>query len=553
MDSCNSQKGIAPPREKSGFASILIAVGIVSTLAAMSLVSALAAGINNRRIASKIDRVEAFYSNELVAWHSYIRSNDNLTAISPFTVENRYTADLNLAADSYDATPGAALNVATTKTFSPSANLIRRYEDGALTYQVPSGIHRGYCGSTRFGGKKQKYQTCLAGPTNRAKLAYIARISAAGTSSYIGLDRAGSIVSDFGSNGTLMVNGLGGSSPMNTLASWTRDKILFDLLVSIQNNSQGFMGSGITLQGKPSDRVGIGGQFHLTDYVGAPSHLDPIDDGILITIGKNFGILDVPVESVIVKYRLSGEVDTSFGEQGNLRYQFDGKQGNIQYGFGLAQQKILAIGAAERLYASDTIVARYDKFGVIDPDFNGMGFAKIHGWVRFIDRDAAGGFALILQRRVDNQDASESRFLRLTGNGELDPSFPADGRLIISSFETGGWCNTDSGGGIICGNQALETASFQRVLPTGEIDMGFGENGKAEITLGGVSDCMAFAVKPSRDRLPTLCCAGMMGRSTFYRLNISGKLDPTFGNQGKLGPFEGFLSVAPVLVDVPVE
>ena len=62
-----------------GFVPILIALGIISILGAMSLMNALTAGMINKRTISKLDRIEAFYANELSAWHGYLRSQEKLS------------------------------------------------------------------------------------------------------------------------------------------------------------------------------------------------------------------------------------------------------------------------------------------------------------------------------------------------------------------------------------------------------------------------------------------------------------------------------------------
>lgn len=64
---------------RSGFAPIIIAIGIVSLLAGMSLVNSLSAGMVSKRQMAKINRVEAFYTTEISAWHAYLRNAAGLS------------------------------------------------------------------------------------------------------------------------------------------------------------------------------------------------------------------------------------------------------------------------------------------------------------------------------------------------------------------------------------------------------------------------------------------------------------------------------------------
>ncbi|MBI3295162.1 MAG: hypothetical protein HYZ71_10585 [Deltaproteobacteria bacterium] len=109
---------------KSGVLPILIAVGVVTLLGGLSLSFQMSAQIVTQRIVSRIDRREAFYSNELAAWHAYARATDDLTPGDTFVVEN---------------------------------GLLRRYTDGSVTYRTPAGA---YCGSTQF--SKRGHKACLA-------------------------------------------------------------------------------------------------------------------------------------------------------------------------------------------------------------------------------------------------------------------------------------------------------------------------------------------------------------------------------------------------------
>ncbi|MBI1859513.1 MAG: hypothetical protein HYR96_01170 [Deltaproteobacteria bacterium] len=160
---------------KSGVLPLLIAVGVVTLLGGLSLSFQMSSQIATRRIVSRIDRREAFYSNELAAWHAYARATDTLTPGATFVVQN---------------------------------GLLRRYTDGSVTYRTPAGA---YCGSTGFGGT-HKYHVCLnsAPPVGGGMPDLILAWSNGGTAMmfsdgnrlwFLGITKDGKLVQSFGEKG----------------------------------------------------------------------------------------------------------------------------------------------------------------------------------------------------------------------------------------------------------------------------------------------------------------------------------------------------------------
>lgn len=151
--------GITRPRRR-GFVPVLIAIGIVSMLGVMSLTASMFSGLLNRKQIRRLNTWEAFYANELSAWHFLIRTKDSQpTSNNPLQIENDYASSVSgFQADPYSIDRGVALNILTTMTRAPASRLMRRYDGTNVSYK-PGTKSGQYCGNTRF--KQEVYRGCL--------------------------------------------------------------------------------------------------------------------------------------------------------------------------------------------------------------------------------------------------------------------------------------------------------------------------------------------------------------------------------------------------------
>ncbi len=145
--------------DRHGFASLLIAVGIVSMLGMMSLVMQLAATQHTSRRIGEMNKRYSFYLGELGVWHSYFRFKDGLSTPSPnpLLVDVSYAAEVTLSPDEYSAARGSPMNVSLTRQFAPAKTLIRRY-DSQLAGYIDTGTAQ--CSTAQF--QRKKYRLCLA-------------------------------------------------------------------------------------------------------------------------------------------------------------------------------------------------------------------------------------------------------------------------------------------------------------------------------------------------------------------------------------------------------
>ncbi|MBI2309250.1 MAG: hypothetical protein HYU78_18315 [Rhodocyclales bacterium] len=155
--------------------------------------------------------------------------------------------------------------------------------------------------------------------------------------------------------------------------------------------------------------------------------------------------------------------------------------------------------------------------------------------------------------------AGMAKTARIAGGGFLLMRFLPDGRLD-TSLDDRGWTSTELGKSIdlahdvtVQGDEKIVAAggstqpawlgsrydfAIVRYLPDGRLDPLFGDKGKVIIRLGRASEDIAYAVK--QDVAGRLVVAGRAntGRASsaiaLLRLDAGGKLDPSFGQAGKV-------------------
>ncbi|MBI1861708.1 MAG: hypothetical protein HYR96_12395 [Deltaproteobacteria bacterium] len=144
----------------SGFAPILVALGLVVLLGPMSAVMQLAQMQQQKRHFNAMNRRLAFYLGEMGAWHSYERSKAGFTVSStatPMLMDADYVDGVTMTPDTYSSVAGTPLNLATTRDYVPATTIARRYDPANTTYRQPASSTQ--CSSARFQGKS--YQVCL--------------------------------------------------------------------------------------------------------------------------------------------------------------------------------------------------------------------------------------------------------------------------------------------------------------------------------------------------------------------------------------------------------
>jgi len=159
-------------------------------------------------------------------------------------------------------------------------------------------------------------------------------------------------------------------------------------------------------------------------------------DSKIIIAGIYWGIGD---EYMLVRYRIDGSVDSSFGVNGIARFSFGYDLGDYSELVDIAVQadgKILAVGN-NGVFESHIVVARFTANGAIDSNFGG---GKGYTSPFFEAGSSAAGTALVQEDgRIIITGAYYDQIgyfaiLRLKENGILDSSFGENG-ITLSSFE----------------------------------------------------------------------------------------------------------------------
>ncbi len=258
-----------------------------------------------------------------------------------------------------------------------------------------------------------------------------------------------------------------------------------------------------------------------------------------------------------------GGLDSTFNGGGLSEIRFDSGGSNADTASSVARQldgKIVVIGTAQSgPVDTDFAIARLNATGELDTTFgnNGiavLGFDLAGGNVdsgRAIVVDSLG--RIVVGGTVQASASGETDFgiARLTPTGELDTTFGMGGRTTVA-FDSGGAMNDrlgglaiDSVGRIVVAGTADQFATgdtdfaIARLLSNGQLDTSFGTNGLQQVNFdlgGSKADTLADVVIDANNRpvLVGTSVVNLVGDTDFSvaRLTLAGNLDTTFGTNG---------------------
>lgn len=238
------------------------------------------------------------------------------------------------------------------------------------------------------------------------------------------------------------------------------------------------------------------------------------------------------------------QLDTTFGEDGFALQDFGIGDDEV---FSLAVQsdgKIVAAGYSFNGAVKNLAVARFLEDGTKDVDFSNdglltlsMGNGDTVGRSVFIQDDGK----IILAGSV-RDDTENIVVLRLTPEGNLDPSFAVDGQLLVAvndgEVENCDITLVENGSIVVAGTVGSETAVkyavFVKLDPEGSLDESFGVDGVSVVK--GSYDVTVNAI----DTLPdgSILAGGILAdadtaEAGTLRLTQEGILDSAYGAEGK--------------------
>ena len=243
---------------------------------------------------------------------------------------------------------------------------------------------------------------------------------------------------------------------------------------------------------------------------------------------------------LVVRYRVDGILDRSFGNGGYVRTDFSGYSDTLQAIAIQPDRKIVAAGSS---YDSETTtsyfaLARYNPDGRLDSRFGSGGKVRTA-------MGPAGSFATALVLQPDGkivaaggasqvQYASDFALVRYKPDGSLDERFGAGGKVLTSFSSSDDFAvgvAVDPRGRIVAGGSAKWGGAYSysavaRYKPDGRLDASFGAGGKVTTPEGNEGYRRGLALQSDGKVI--------LGGRSLIRYNANGSLDTGFGSGGQV-------------------
>lgn len=291
----------------------------------------------------------------------------------------------------------------------------------------------------------------------------------------------------------------------------------------------------LTANGLLDNTFGVGGKVFIDFGLGGAEAdeqargIARFADGKLIVAGAT-PVTGAGYDMALVKLNVDGSRDTSFGIGGRatVRFQLSAVFLN-EYALSVAidsQGRIVVAGGTSKNSSADSdfAVARLLGNGQLDPSFSGDGRHTVAFDIADPFADIAYGLlveaddSITLIGTASDVDA-DMAVLRLQPDGSPTPGFGTAGRVTIpfdlggagdnSEFAVGGLSYDGRllvvGTGIVDfgGPQSEQVTMLAQLLPNGQLDPDFGQNGKVVMasTFGGMGMATTTAIRDGTGRV----------------------------------------------------
>jgi uncharacterized delta-60 repeat protein len=296
--------------------------------------------------------------------------------------------------------------------------------------------------------------------------------------------------------------------------------------------------------------------------------LDLLNDGVIDSAGRLVGAGGaLTTRAIVLRLRANGTLDDSFGEHGRVeifppagysRMRWDRvveqPDGKLLVGSS-ARETVPNFGEYRRLY-----VCRLALDGSLDPTFGVQGCAQPGLWPDsnidfFVDMalQPDGRLVLLAMTDVDGAGMLEYTVARLEADGSRDLCFgdascQAGGFVIepepnadLTSFEPAAIAVAPDGRIVLAGAATgvnSRDAAVIRLLPTGAVDVGFGNGGHRRIDFNQLDNFSDFANALAVDGNGRIFVAATVavafGQLTgVTALNANGNVIASFGDNGR--------------------
>ncbi|HNW98272.1 MAG TPA: T9SS type A sorting domain-containing protein [Bacteroidales bacterium] len=242
----------------------------------------------------------------------------------------------------------------------------------------------------------------------------------------------------------------------------------------------------------------------------------------------------------VVRYNANGSLDNSFGNNGKLFSQIDGKFTYVSSIMLAPDGKIFCGGSCD----TDLLLFKLLSDGSIDNTFGTNGYVTtdmspdetivkiaIQSDGKILAAAQVGGFST----------KYDFGLLRYNSNGTLDSTFSYDGKLFTSFGPDHDYCNdmclAPDGKIFLAGTSNTNpTNSFALIKynSNGSIDLSFNQSGKVLMPIRKSSICNSVELQEDGKILISGYSLDDSNNSDFtlVRLNINGSIDSTFGTDG---------------------
>ncbi|MBI3295075.1 MAG: hypothetical protein HYZ71_10130 [Deltaproteobacteria bacterium] len=489
----SEKRGMSPHSslQRVGFVELFIAVGIVCILGVISLTMQITQRTGSRRLLERVNRVEAFYSGEMLAWHAALREADSLAVGGTVTFENDYATQTiaALTPDAYVTGPGESLNISATTQYAPIKVIVRRLTSNNFESTRVSSLNNAHCGRVGFLGFSEKYRVCLGqtGGTGIPKI-YIATVGTVTTTSgssigthYLRLLSNGTVDENFGPLGVVGIahpGAINGGNYMYPIFNTRPD-----------GSSVGMAGGYLYHMLKDGQLDFTYGSNGFTALSLTSSMSNWVWPGLLSPSGA-FLAPQEDTQLVLYRYLINGLLDGDFGVAGKLELDIETND---------AQALETPVGV---LHGQSSIYCLVGFATAATPGF----------WDRFT-------------------------LIKTDLKGRLDSAFANQGKLDISGLTTHPQFAVLPDGAIAVFAQVSSGSAVYRFRPDGSADAAFGQAGRVDLgpaALRFITDGNSRFLAWRQTQNPALTFDPTHMLNFLTRHFMDGTVDVTFGLNGTL-------------------
>jgi uncharacterized delta-60 repeat protein len=392
---------------------------------------------------------------------------------------------------------------------------------------------------------------------------------------------SGTVDTTFGSGGTVITDFYGETDSINSIAIDANGNIVVggyaafpDNTTNIFDNPRDFALARYTSGGNLDTTFGSEGKV-TTDFNGKIDLINSIaiDGSNNIVVGGYKMNADNTTDFALARYTSGGILDTTFGSEGKVITDFNGKTDLINSIVIDANGKIVVGGAKTNSDdTSDFALARYTSNGILDTTFGEKNFImkKISGNLDLtFGSDGTGKVITDLNGKTDiiksiaidangkivvggyeiNSDGSGNDFAlaRYTSGGILDATFGSGGKVITDFNGDHDEINSiaiDVNGNIVVGGYQEDVNDYEnfdfalaRYKPNGILDTTFGSGGKVITNFPPKSSLIYSIAIDSNGKIVVggiISIPAFTNNACLARYNSNGNLDTTFGSGGKV-------------------